>query len=85
MKLGKPLEQIYYMGKTSAIRKLSIIHKEKDIWVTIDDKLTFKEHVAVSTAKAELLEYIAYDSQIKEDSVKKLKMCKRERQSYLAI
>ena len=58
MKLGKPSQQEYFMGPpetqddNSARTKLGVISKEKDLGVTIDDRLKFKEHVALSTAKA---------------------------------
>ena len=51
LKLGKENNNEYYLGSTPRT-KLKEIQKEKDLGVIIDNKLSFKEHIAHCTAKA---------------------------------
>ena len=56
LKLGKENENEYFMNQQASNDKSTIklkeSNKEKDLGVIIDDKLTFKDHVFQTTAKA---------------------------------
>lgn len=51
LKIGKENQHDYYLGSENRV-KLKESSKEKDLGVIVDNKLSFKDHVANCTAKA---------------------------------